>query len=408
MKRILLVSVFAAIVSVSAMAQFEEAQLKGEDFEKLNVRLGADFAMQYQLLNHHADTALIPLGTGFNLPAANMIIESLLAPGIKVNLTTYLSSRHHNEAWVKGGYLLIDELPFLNSEGVDRLMDYLTLRVGDMDINFGDAHFRRSDNGHVVANPFVGNYIVDAFSTQIAAELMFRSNGLLLMGALSTGSLKPELTGYSAAKGYTAYDTPKELAFYWKGGYDKQFSDDFHLRLTLSGYHSPNHHFGSLYNGDRAGSRYYLVMNRATNSAADVDITKNHTSGSWSPGFTSEANAYMLNLFSQFKGLEFFGTYETMNGTSLAGSPVNVSQWAAEGIYRFGSDRQFYGGLRYNRAWNKNDQSVTRFQAAAGWQMIDNVLLKLEYVNQDYNEFISLYGANAGFDGVMVEAAISF
>jgi len=408
MKRILLISIFGAILSMSAMAQFEETKLKGEDFEKLNVRLGADFAMQYQVLNHHADTALIPLGTGFNLPTANMIIESVLAPGIKVNLTTYLSSRHHNESWVKGGYLIIDELPFLKSEVADRIMDYMTLRVGDMDINFGDAHFRRSDNGHVVSNPFVGNYIVDAFSTQIAAELMFRSNGLLLMGALSTGSLKPELTGYNSSRGYTAYDTHKELAFYWKGGYDKQITDDFRLRLTLSGYHSPNHHFGSLYNGDRAGSRYYLVMNRATNNAACVDITKNHTSGSWSPGFTSEANAYMLNLFSSYKGLEIFGTYETMNGKSLAGTPVDISQWAAEGIYRFGNDRQFYGGLRYNRAWNKNDQSITRFQAAAGWQMIDNVLLKLEYVKQDYNDFITLYGADAGFNGVMVEAAISF
>ena len=96
-------------------------------------------------------------------------------------------------------------------------MDYLTLKVGDMDNNFGDAHFRRSDNGHVVSNPFVGNYIIDAFSTQIAAELMFRSNGLLLMGALSTGSLKPVLAGYSPSAGYTAYDTHRELAFYWKG-----------------------------------------------------------------------------------------------------------------------------------------------------------------------------------------------
>ena len=97
-----------------------------------------------------------------------------------------------------------------------------------------------------------------------------------------------------------------------------------------------------------------------------------------------------------------------MNGTSLAGTSVSYAQYALEGIYRFGGDDQFYTGLRYNRAWNKNDQSVTLFQAAAGWQMIDNVLIKLEYVNQDYNEFISLYGADAGFNGVMFEAAISF
>jgi hypothetical protein len=408
MKKVLFLSIFAAIISMAANAQFEESQLKGDDFEKLNVRLGADFAMQYQILSHHADSALIPLGTGFNLPTANMVIESLLAPGIKVNLTTYLSSRHHNEAWVKGGYLIIDELPFIKSEAVDKLMDYLTLRVGDMDVNFGDAHFRRSDNGNVSSNPFVGNYVLDAFSTQIAAELMFRSNGWLLMGAVSTGSLKPALTGYSASTGYTEYDTPKELAFYWKGGYDKQVTEDWRVRLTLSGYHSPNHHFGSLYNGDRTGSRYYLIMNRVTNSANDVDITKNHTSGTWGPGFTDRNNAFMLNLFSKYKGFEFFGTLEGMNGTTVAGSPVSMSQYAAEGIYRFGGDEQFYGGLRYNRAWNKDEQAINRFQAAAGWNIIESILLKLEYVNQKYTGFNTLYGADAGFNGVMVEAAISF
>lgn len=408
MKKVLLVSFLAAILSFAAFGQFEESQIKGEDFEKLKVRLGADFAMQYQVLDHFADSALIPLGTGFNLPTANMVIESLLAPGIKVNLTTYLSSRHHNETWVKGGYLIIDELPFFKSEKIDRLMDYLTLRVGDMDINFGDAHFRRSDNGHVVSNPFVGNYIVDAFSTQIAAELMFRSNGWLLMGAVSTGSLKPALAGYSASSGYTAYDTHRELAFYWKGGYDRQISDDFRIRLTLSGYHSPNHHFGSLYYGDRAGSRYYLVMNRVTNSPNDVDITKNHLSGSWSPGFTDKNNAFMFNLFSRYKGLEFFGTFENMNATSLAGAEIDLSQYAVEGIYRFGNEEQFYGGLRYNRAWNKSDQYITRFQAGAGWNIIESILLKLEYVNQNYSGFTSQYGADAGFKGVMVEAAISF
>lgn len=408
MKKVLLVSFLAAILSFAAFGQFEESQIKGEDFEKLKVRLGADFAMQYQVLDHFADSALIPLGTGFNLPTANMVIESLLAPGIKVNLTTYLSSRHHNETWVKGGYLIIDELPFFKSEKIDHLMDYLTLRVGDMDINFGDAHFRRSDNGHVVSNPFVGNYIVDAFSTQIAAELMFRSNGWLLMGAVSTGSLKPALAGYSASSGYTEYDTHRELAFYWKGGYDRQISDDLRIRLTLSGYHSPNHHFGSLYYGDRAGSRYYLVMNRVTNSANDVDITKNHLSGSWSPGFTDKNNAFMFNLFSRYKGLEFFGTFENMNATSLAGAEIDLSQYAVEGIYRFGNEEQFYGGLRYNRAWNKSDQYITRFQAGAGWNIIESILLKLEYVNQNYSGFTSQYGADAGFKGVMVEAAISF
>jgi hypothetical protein len=287
-------------------------------------------------------------------------------------------------------------------------MEYLTIKVGDMEIDYGDAHYRRSDNGRVISNPFVGNYIIDAFTTQIASEIMFRSKGVLLMGAVSNGSLKPALSGYSSSAGYTAYDTPKELAFYWKAGYDKQLNDDLRFRLMVSGYHAPKHHFGSLYNGDRAGSRYYLVMNRATNSPNDVDITKNHLSGGWGPGTTNKDNSIMLNLFSQFRGLEFFGTYETFKGTSLSDASLEYSQFAVEAVYRFGNLEQFYGGFRYNDARNHLDQSVSRIQVGAGWNMIEQVLLKIEYVNQKYNEFITSYGGDAGFNGIMFEAAISF
>lgn len=408
MKRKILLILSGFIFSLAIQAQFEEPKPDPADFEKIKVRVGADFAMQYQLLNHYADSSLIPLGKGFNLPTANLITEAILAPGIKVNLVTYLSARHHNEAWVKGGYLLIDALPFLKSDVADRIMKKLTIKVGDMEVDYGDAHFRRSDNGNVIQNPFVGNYIIDAFTTQFAAEILFRSNGLLLMGAVSNGTLKPSLTGYSPSTGYTAYDTHKELAFYWKAGYDKQINEDLRLRLTLSGYHSPQHHFGSLYYGDRTGSRYFLVMNRITNNAADVDITKNHLSGNWGPGITDKTNSLMLNLFTKYKGLEFFGTFEKFNGTLLSGAESGFSQYAAELIYRLGSTEQFFGGARYNNAWNDLDQSVSRFQAVAGWFMTESIVIKLEYVNQVYSEFISSYGPEAGFKGVMFEAAISF
>jgi hypothetical protein len=407
-KRILLAAMMMTM-TMAAFGQFEPDQLTKEEFEKLNVRVGADFAMQYQLLEHQADSALIPLGKGFNLPTANFIINANLAPGILVNLTTYLSARHHNETWVKGGYLILDELPFLKSEVIDNIMDYMTLTIGDMEINYGDAHFRRSDNGRVINNPFVGNYMLDAFSTQIAFEAMYRNKGLLLMGAISTGGLKPALAGYNASSGnYTAYDTHKELAFYWKAGYDKQFNDDFRFRFTLSGYHSPDHHAGALYNSERAGSRYYLVMNRVTNNAADVDITKNHTSGNFGPGTVTKDNSLMANLFTKYKGIEVFGTYEMFRGTLPSGNDSEYNQYAIEGLYRFGGNEQFYGGLRYNLVDNDLNLSTSRFQIAAGWFLIEQVLLKLEYVDQQYNDFTALYGEDAGFNGFMFEAAISF
>ncbi len=411
-KKITIAALLFCTVAVFSQ-NFEEPKLTGDEFEKLNVKVGGDFALQYQILKHTADSALIPLGTGFNLPTANFNLDVTLARGIKLNLVTYLSARHHNEAWVKGGYLLIDQLPFLNSPAVDRIMDYLTIKVGDMEVNYGDAHFRRSDNGHVTTNPFVGSYIMDAFTTATAMEIMFRNNGWILMGAISSGTLRPDLVRYSGNT-YTKYNTHEELAFHWKAGFDKQFTDDVRARLTVSGWHQAKHHFGSLYYGDRAGSRYYLVMKNITNSASDVDIKSNHTTGNWGPGVTDKDNSFMVNLFGKAKGFEVFGTYEMAKGAYGSGTEFDFSQIGIEGLYRFGGQEQFYGGVRYNLVKGDTDtsvpgdQSVNRIQVGAGWFILESTILKVEYVKQNYVDFITEYGADAGFNGVMIEAAISF
>ena len=162
--------------------------------DRVKVEVGGDFAIQYQALDHEANNPgypLIALGSNLNLPTANFNLNTLLAPGIKVNLETYLSSRHHNEAWVKGGYLLIDKMPFLPAS--DKMMEYLTIKAGVMHPNVGDHHFRRSDNGSVLRNTFVGNYILDDYSTNTGVEVMFRNNGWLLMGGVNNGTLNPAL-----------------------------------------------------------------------------------------------------------------------------------------------------------------------------------------------------------------------
>lgn len=389
--------------------EFEESASRIKNLKEPKVSINADFALQYQGLKHNADSALIPLGTGINLPTANFDLNAILADGIEVKLTTYLSSRHHVEAWVKGGYLLLDNIPFIKSKVLDNIMDYMTFKVGVMEINYGDVHFRRSDNGNVINNRFVGNYIIDAFTTAPALEALFRHKGILLMGAVSGGSLKPALVEYnSGTQTYTPYNMQDELAFYWKAGFDKELNNDLRFRTTLSGYHTSNHHFGSLYNGDRTGSRYYLIMNKVTYSAVDVDPAVNHMSGQWGPGFTDKNNSIMANLFTRYKRVELFGTYEVLSGTSaFGGSEFEFHQYAIESLLHFGKSDQFFIGGRYNFAKDDSDRSVDRLQFSLGYLPTKNIIFKIEYVDQRYKNFL-LYGENAGFNGVMVETAISF
>ena len=65
MKKILIIIWAITISTVIYGQQFEESVISTEPTDYPKVKIGADFAMQFQALDHHADTArLIPLGKG--------------------------------------------------------------------------------------------------------------------------------------------------------------------------------------------------------------------------------------------------------------------------------------------------------------------------------------------------------
>ena len=227
--------------------------------DEFKVRVGANFAQQFQSLDHSnkSDTAaankLIDLTPGFNLATANLNIDAQLGEGIRVNVITYLSARHHQEAWVKGGYVQFDKLAFFNSEAVDRLMENLTIKVGHYEVNYGDAHYRRSDNGAALYNPFVENLILDAFNTEIGGELIYQKNGLVLVGAVTNGEIKGDVVALPDLKEGDVDDLSKKSpAFVGKLGYDKQINDDLRIRLTGSTYYTASSRSNNIYGGDRA------------------------------------------------------------------------------------------------------------------------------------------------------------
>ena len=383
------------------LAQFEDPKDTTSTFDGLEVKVGGAFAIQFQALDHEnsGNLPLIPIGDNFNLPTANLDLDVALYDGVRMHLRTYLSSRHHPEPYVKGGYIQIDKLDFISEGFMEDLMNKVTIKIGHMENNYGDAHFRRSDNAQAIYNPFVGNLIMDAFTTEVGGEVYFRNKGFLGMVGMTNGKLNqgvnnPEATG------------PSFLA---KLGYDNYLAEDLRFRLTGSVYHTNKSANAYLYSADRAGSRYYFVLENPEATAA-----ANFTSGRFNPGLRNEMTAFMVNPFIKYQGLEFFGTYERATGKATAEPDERTfNQYAGELIYRFGNNENFYLGGRYNLVEGElaggAEIDITRYNLAAGWFMTKNILAKLEYVNQEYNDFPLNDIRNEGqFNGLVLEAVISF
>lgn len=416
MIRSLLLTLLVGLLPFTAAAQFEtlpnmrpagqsgidlfEAPKTDADFDGINVNIGGAFTQQLQAITHSSTGADLPeIGRGFNLATANLDVNAHLAEGILLHVRTYLSSRHHPEAWVKGGYLQVDELAMFNSSAVDALMKNLSIRAGHFMPNYGDTHFRRSDNADALQNPFVGNNVLDAFTTEVGAEATFRRSGFLLVGGFG-GELSP-----------TVMKPDKRApSFHGKVGFDRQMNEMLRIRLTGSVYYTKSSSAAHLHSGDRAGSRYYNVVTMG-----------NDWSGRIRSGFGDEVTSFMLNPFVQIGGLELFGTIESVSGSGAGLEEGSLSQYAAEAVYRF-ADNDLFVGARYNTMNGDLDHSgfgeppnwtdgntVDRWQVGAGWFMTDNILMKAEYVTQTYDGFPAGVARNdAEFDGVMIEGVLSF
>ena len=379
---------------------FEPTKEDSIEFEGLRVRIGGHFAQNFQSLSHSnaaGSPPLIELGAGTNLAAANLDIDVALADGIRMSLITYLSSRRNPETWVMGGYIQFDKLPFFGDP--EWFAKYLTLRVGHMQISYSDAVFRRTNNGNSMWNPFVENYIMDPFTTEVGGEVLFRKDGWIAMASLTGGEIQPNVSRTRGKK-----------SFIGKLGYDKQLSEDLRLRITGSIYATRESFSNTLYSGDRAGSRYFFVMTPHGSTASGTS-----SSGRISPQLTDNVTSTVVNPFVKYKGLEFFGHLESAVGSTRAENDNRSwSQFAADLIYRFGVGEKFYVGGRYNTLNGRplgftSDVTIDRVALAGGWFITKNILAKLEYVNQNYDGYPSgdiLSGGN--FNGIMIDAVIGF
>ena len=398
----------------SGLNMFEAPKATDTVYDGLRVRIGGANTMQFQALTQSgASDELHELVPNFNLATSNLDLDVQLYNGLRMHLRMYLSSRHHPEAWVKDGYLQIDRLDFIRDGFLSGIMDRVTFKVGHMEVNYGDAHFRRTDNGMALHNPFVGNYIMDSFTTEVAGEAYYRHNGFLAMAGVTNGKLDQ-----STIK----TDPVPRPSLVGKLGFDRQWTPVLRTRLTGSVY-TTSQTSGvrycpicrgpsggvNLYTADRAGGRYYDVM--------EAD----RMSGRYNPDFSDrnggEITAFMVNPFVTYRGFEFFGLFETASGrtgteTEAGAGTRTIRHYGAELLYRFGSGEDFYLGGRYNLVTGERadgDQiDISRITIGGGWFLTDNILAKGEFVTQQYDGFSRGVWQDGKFSGVIFEAIVSF
>ncbi len=426
---------FSAIAQDSKMQYFRPNDKRGINvfettkndttpFNGLKVKIGGNFTQDFQNISHQNtaipvwnangvnNNQLMPLTYGFNRAMANLNVDAQLDDGVRLNLTMYLSTRHHEETWVKGGYIQLDKLPFFKSSVIDSIMKNFTIKAGDYEVDYGDQHFRRSDGGNAIYNPFIENYIMDDFATEIGGEIYFHPKcGLIVMAGITNGELNPTVIAATKIDSATGRTNKYDPAFHGKIGYDKQFNKDFRFRITGSFYIVKSSASNTLFFGDRAGSHYFLAME---NSAASA--TTNAWSGRLNPQFNEQVTTFMINPFVKYKGLELFGTYEMSQGRIISEKNMRTAtQYAVDIIYRFPHEKEnFWVGARYNSVtatlpFTANDVTINRMVGSVGWFITKNIMLKAEYVNQQYLNFVSTDIRSGGkFDGFMIEASVGF
>jgi len=450
MKRTILTVATALFVSSTMLAQLRATDQTGinvfetpktdTQFTGQKVEFGASIAMPYIALKNSNDVtnqdptknteALFKNSPNFALSMANLYINSYLADGITLQVTMYLASKHHNETWVKGGYVQFDKIPFIKMDLLDNIMKFTSIKVGQMDVNYGDAHFRRSDGGNAIYNPFMENYIMDEFATEIGAEADVNYKGLIGVAGITNGNLNPSLAYIDTTQIATKYSNGlHNPSFLLKLGFDKQVNEKFRARLTGSVYTTAGSLSNTLFGGDRTGSNYSAIMYNAAPG------TTTAFGGRFNPNLTDKLTTFMGNLFLKYNlsdgvSVESFTTLESAKGRKPSEKlERNANQFASDLVLRFGKAQNFFVGARYNTvsadiaaatgaatsttalmAVPAYKLGINRLAISGGWYVTKNIMAKVEYANQKFSNVPNVNYILNGYEfhGLSAEAVISF
>ena len=178
-------------------------------------------------------------------------------------------------------------------------------------------------------NPFVGNLLMDAFTTEIGGEVYLRKGPWMAMGGMFAGETRGQVTA----------PDKRSPAYLGKVGFDKEWSTNVRFRLTSSLFSQASAANQSLYTGDRGGSRYYQVMVNTAGTEKDSAWT-----GNVQPGYKSAQHAWVVNPFLKLGGVELRANIEQISGKNVGETESrDWNQNAGEALYRFLGNKLYVG-----------------------------------------------------------------
>ena len=199
-------------------------------------------------------------------------------------------------------------------------MKVATLKVGHFEVNYGDQHFRRSDNGKTLYNPFVGNFVIDAFTTEIGAEAYLRKNGFMAMVGMTGGEVKGQVTTPRTARPHVPRQARLRQAAH--AATSASASPARCTRRIVGEQHA--------HSGDRAGSATTTCSRTPSRPRP-----RNAWSGAIQSGMKNMVTAFVVNPFVKVGGARVLRNVETDGRGANEIQRRTLRQLAGEGLYRF-------------------------------------------------------------------------
>jgi len=353
----------------------------------------------------------VKLGAGAQTSFANLEFRINLSDDIVVFFDGLLATQRHPTRWWGGnGYIYFRRMPensFLST--FNGIFNYIDLKVGNFNADFGDEWYRRSMNGDVQRNPLVGTPVVSTMGTEPGFEIIHKRPRYGLMVGAGTGA--PE------------QDMADDRNYSFRS---KAWVSPFQNMYVSGSFYTTDHGAGvargtNLFRRERLGGSYASVWNFHNDGSGGGEGP-----GQVRIGDGKELDAFQFDLTwrpiptTHFKA--HYGLANASGPNPVFNTDVGTEEWSY-----YGADitqyvhPSVYLAARYSEADASSfgdvaAGSVNRLQIGAGAWITDGMLLKLEYVSQAASgwdegtvgvaNFVDV-GRDPKFSGIIFEASFS-